>query len=51
MMIKKYNDASKDCQTAVRLDPGFVKVTITQPDFLFQLFFVEEKNRQWTSWN
>lgn len=34
MMIKKYNDASKDCQTAVRLDPGFVKVNIAT-DFCF----------------
>ncbi|OAQ29326.1 hypothetical protein K457DRAFT_521597 [Linnemannia elongata AG-77] len=25
MMIKKYSDASKDCLTAVRLDPAFVK--------------------------
>lgn len=27
MMVKKYEDASKDCQTAVRLDPSFVKVS------------------------
>ena len=27
MMIKKYSEASKDCQTAIRLDASFVKVT------------------------
>jgi len=27
MMIKKYSEASKDCQAAIRLDPEFVKVT------------------------
>lgn len=38
MMIKKYSEASKDCQTAIRLDSSFVKVTGTTLPFNLQSF-------------
>lgn len=40
MMIKKYSDASKDCLTAVRLDPAFVKVITTSSLLALTLFFL-----------
>ncbi|KAG0024098.1 hypothetical protein BGZ81_007828 [Podila clonocystis] len=48
MMVKKYNDASKDCQTAVRLDPGFVKGYLRGAKCQLQLGNVSESIRLYT---
>ncbi|KAF9114768.1 hypothetical protein BGX27_009889 [Mortierella sp. AM989] len=45
MMIKKYGDASKDCQTAVQLDPKFVKGYLRGAKCQMQLGNVNESSR------
>ncbi|KAF9104938.1 hypothetical protein BGX29_000995 [Mortierella sp. GBA35] len=48
MMIKKYSDAAKDCQTAVRLDPTFVKGYLRGAKCQLQLGNVSESIRLYT---
>ncbi|KAG0058555.1 hypothetical protein BGZ90_004897 [Linnemannia elongata] len=48
MMIKKYSDASKDCLTAVRLDPAFVKGYLRGAKCQLQMGNVSESIRLYT---
>ncbi|KAG9062909.1 hypothetical protein KI688_004506 [Linnemannia hyalina] len=48
MMIKKYSDASKDCQTAIRLDPAFVKGYLRGAKCQLQMGNVSESIRLYT---
>ncbi|KAI1316110.1 hypothetical protein EDD11_010424 [Mortierella claussenii] len=48
MMVKKYSDAYKDCQTAVRLDPSFVKGYLRGAKCQLQLGNVNESIRLYT---
>ncbi|KAG0054301.1 hypothetical protein BGZ83_011506 [Gryganskiella cystojenkinii] len=48
MMIKKYSEASKDCQTAVRLDPEFVKGYLRGAKCQMQLGNISESVRLYT---
>ncbi|KAG0371325.1 hypothetical protein BC939DRAFT_478682 [Gamsiella multidivaricata] len=48
MMIKKYADAAKDCQTAVQLDPSFVKGYLRGAKCQLQLGNVNESIRLYT---
>ncbi|KAF9992639.1 hypothetical protein BGZ80_004734 [Entomortierella chlamydospora] len=48
MMIKKYADAAKDCQTAVQLDPSFVKGYLRGAKCQMQLGNINESIRLYT---
>ncbi|KAF9350237.1 hypothetical protein BGX26_011551 [Mortierella sp. AD094] len=48
MMIKKYTDAAKDCQTAVQLDPAFVKGYLRGAKCQMQLGNINESIRLYT---
>ncbi|KAG9323716.1 hypothetical protein KVV02_006439 [Mortierella alpina] len=48
MMIKKYSEASKDCQTAIRLDSSFVKGYLRGAKCQLQLGNVAESVRLYT---
>ncbi|KAF9435275.1 hypothetical protein BGZ76_006593 [Entomortierella beljakovae] len=48
MMIKKYSEAAKDCQTAVQLDPSFVKGYLRGAKCQMQLGNISESLRLYT---
>ncbi|KAI8595491.1 hypothetical protein EDD21DRAFT_448584 [Dissophora ornata] len=48
MMIKRYSDAAKDCQAAIRLDPTFVKGYLRGAKCQLQLGNVNESVRLYT---